>query len=146
MKVLKIALCILLGGAAVIAVYRFGLRKSIPDAPVTEQVMSILQQNDCFVCHSRNPQLPFYSSFPIIGPKMAEHAYHAYRFTDLESKLTGDVDEVTLSILECDCYRILPACLCFSLPTIPLTTWSVASPSNAAHLSQSARTVGLAVE
>ena len=100
MKVLNIALCILLGGAAVIAVYRFGLRKSIPDAPVTEQVMSILQQNDCFVCHSRNPQLPFSSSFPIIGPKMAEHAYHAYRFTDLESKLTGDVDEVTLSMLD----------------------------------------------
>ena len=100
MKVLKIALCILIGAAAVVAVYRFGLRKSIPDAPVNEQVVSILRQNDCFVCHSRNPQLPFYSSFPIIGPKMKEHAYHAYRFTDLESKVTADVDDVTLSMLD----------------------------------------------
>ena len=100
MKALKITLCILLGAAAVIAVYRFGLRKSIPDAPVTEQVVSILRQNDCFVCHSRNPRLPFYSSFPIIGPKMKEHAYHAYRFTDLESKVTADVDDVTLSMLD----------------------------------------------
>lgn len=100
MKVLKIALCILIGAAAVVAVYRFGFRKSIPDAPVNEQVVSILRQNDCFVCHSRNPRLPFYSSFPIIGPKMKEHAYHAYRFTDLESKVTADVDDVTLSMLD----------------------------------------------
>lgn len=100
MKVLKIALCILIGAAAVVAVYRFGLRKSIPDAPVNEQVMSILKQNDCFVCHSRNPQLPFYSSFPIIGPKMSEHTYHAYRFMDLESKMNEDIDDVTLSMLD----------------------------------------------
>ena len=100
MKALKIVLCIFLGAAAVIAVYRFGFRKSIPDAPVSEQVVSILKQNDCFVCHSRNPQLPFYSSFPIIGPKMAEHAYRANRFTDLESKVTEDIDDVTLSMLD----------------------------------------------
>ena len=100
MKVLKIALCILIGAAAVVAVYRFGFRKSIPDAPVTEQVVSILRQNDCFVCHSRNPQLPFYSSFPIIGPKMSEHTYHAYRFMDLESKMNEDIDDVTLSMLD----------------------------------------------
>ena len=100
MKVLKITLCILIGAAAVVAVYRFGFRKSIPDAPVNEQVMSILKQNDCFVCHSRNQQLPFYSSFPIIGPKMSEHAYHAYRFMDLESKMNEDIDDVTLSMLD----------------------------------------------
>lgn len=100
MKVLKIALCILIGAATVVAVYRFGFRKSIPDAPVNEQVMSILKQNDCFVCHSRNPQLPFYSSFPIIGPKMSEHTYHAYRFMDLESKMNEDIDDVTLSMLD----------------------------------------------
>lgn len=100
MKVLKIALCILIGAAAVVAVYRFGFRKSIPDAPVNEQVMSILKQNDCFVCHSRNPQLPFYSSFPIIGLQMSEHTYHAYRFMDLESKMNEDIDDVTLSMLD----------------------------------------------
>ena len=100
MRALKIALFTLLGAAAIIAVYRFGFRKSIPDAPVSEQVSSILKQNDCFVCHSANPKLPFYSSFPVIGPKMEEHTYHAYRFTDLESKVTEDIDEVTLSMLD----------------------------------------------
>lgn len=100
MRALKIALFTLLGAAAIIAVYRFGFRKSIPAAPVSEQVVSILKQNDCFVCHSRNPQLPFYSSFPVIGPKMAEHAYRANRFTDLESKVTEDIDDVTLSMLD----------------------------------------------
>ncbi|MBQ0024696.1 MAG: heme-binding domain-containing protein [Bacteroidales bacterium] len=100
MRALKIALFILLGTATIIAVYRFGFRKSIPDAPVYEQVVSILKQNDCFVCHSGNPKLPFYSSFPVIGPKMAEHTYHAFRFTDLESKVTEDIDDVTLSMLD----------------------------------------------
>ncbi len=99
-KTLNIALCILLFVAAAIAVYRFGFRKSIPDAPVTQQVVSILKQNDCFVCHSNNPKLPFYSSFPIIGPMIAEHANHAVRFTDLESKVNENIDEVTLSMLD----------------------------------------------
>lgn len=99
-KVLKTALFILLGAAALIAVYRFGFRKSIPDAPVSEQVVSILQQNDCFVCHSQSPKLPFYASLPIIGPKMAEHTSHAVRFVDLESKVSEDIDDVTLSMLD----------------------------------------------
>lgn len=100
MKTLKIALIILLGAAAIIAVYRFSFRKSILDEPVSEQVVSILKQNGCFVCHSGNPKLPFYSSFPVIGSKMAEHTYHAFRFTDLESNVTEDIDEVTLSMLD----------------------------------------------
>ena len=45
-KVLKIAVCLLMIAAAGIAVYRFAFRKSIPDAPVSEQVRAILEQND----------------------------------------------------------------------------------------------------
>lgn len=99
-KALTIALCVLLGAAAVIAIYRFAFRKSIPDAPASEQVVSILSQNDCFVCHSKTPALPFYASFPVIGPKMKEHTQHAVKFTDLESKVCDDIDEVTLSMLD----------------------------------------------
>ena len=97
MKALRITLFILLGAAVAITVYHFGFRKSIPDAPVSEQVISILKQNDCLVCHSMDPQLPFYSSLPVIGPKMEEHSYHASRFTDLESKVYEDIDDVALT-------------------------------------------------
>lgn len=99
-KKLSIALCILLAAVVLIAIYRFAFRKSIPDAPVPEQVVSILRQNDCFVCHSRNPELPFYASIRPIGSKMKENALHAVKFTDLESKVCENIDEVTLSMLD----------------------------------------------
>lgn len=82
-----------------VAVYRFFLRKSIPDAPVSEQVVSILQQNDCFVCHSRTPKLPFYANFPVIGEQMGKHVAHAANFINLEKKMQNP-DEVTLSMLD----------------------------------------------
>jgi len=101
-KFLKIAFGILIAAAAIIAIYRFGFRKSIPDAPVQEQVMAILGQNDCFVCHSQTPKLPFYASFPLIGPMMDKHVDHAKRFIDLDAKTKDieNVDEVTLSMIE----------------------------------------------
>ncbi|MBQ0048853.1 MAG: heme-binding domain-containing protein [Bacteroidales bacterium] len=101
-KKLKIALCILLCIVACFAIYRFFLRKSIPEGTAEEKVMAILQQNDCFVCHSKNAELPFYASFPIIGNKIKEHVTHGTNFIDLKEKLAdlNNVDEVTLSMLD----------------------------------------------
>ena len=99
-KVFSYILGILLVAVAAIAVYRFAFRKSIPDSPVSEQVVAILRQNDCFVCHSSNPELPFYASFPVIGPKMKEHTTHAVKFIDLDEKVTDNIDEVTVSMLD----------------------------------------------
>lgn len=97
----KILLGTLLGAIAVLAVYRFAFRKSIPDAPIREQAAAIITQNDCFVCHSQNPDLHFYAFMPVIGPKIQANADHAVRFTDLENKLaTDEVDEVTLSMID----------------------------------------------
>lgn len=99
-KSLTIVLSVLLGAAAVLAVYRFSLRKSIPDAPAAEQVVAILEQNECFACHSKNPELPFYASFPVIGAKIKEHVTRGTKFIDLKSKVGEDIDEVTLSMLD----------------------------------------------
>ena len=99
-KVTLTVLCILTLGVIAFAVYRFAFRKSIPDSSTPDQVVAVLQQNDCFVCHNRNAELPFYSSFPVIGPKMKEHAVHAFRFTDLKGKVGENIDEVTLSMLD----------------------------------------------
>jgi len=101
-KILTIAFVALVAAAAVLAVYRFAFRKSIPDAPADTQVVSILAQSDCFVCHSAEPELPFYASFPIIGKMMSKHVGNATRFIDLKAK-TADiekVDEVTLAMIE----------------------------------------------
>lgn len=99
-KFLKFALVVLLSAAAVIAIYRFGFRKSIPDAPVSDQVTSILEQNGCFVCHDSKPELPFYAKLPVIKPMMEKHIDHAVRFTNLASKDIQNPDEVTLAMIE----------------------------------------------
>jgi len=110
-KILTIALAVLIFAAAALATYRFGFRKSIPDAPQSEQITCILERNDCFVCHSQTPKLPLYSKLPVIGPMMAQHADHAKRFIDLESK-TADiagVDQVTLAMIEhAVAYKTMP--------------------------------------
>jgi len=99
-KFLKIAVTVLLAAAAIIAIYRFGFRKSVPEGPAGEQAVAILEQNDCFVCHAAEPKLPFYAKFPVIGPMMRGHADRAKRFTDLSSKDFQSPDEVTLAMLE----------------------------------------------
>ena len=98
-KVLKTALCLLLLAVAGIAVYRFAFRKSIPDVPAAQQVRAILEQNDCFVCHSQTPQIPL-AKLPVIGKMMEQDAYYALRFTDLDAKVVENIDEVTLSMLD----------------------------------------------
>lgn len=101
-KTLKTALVALVVIAAGVAVYRFDFRKSIPEASREEQIMAILQQNDCFVCHAQQPKLPFYASLPFIGDMIKEHTIHAVRFTDLAERLANmeNVDEVTLSMID----------------------------------------------
>jgi len=88
--------------AAVIAVYRFCFRKTVTDEIAVEQVSRIMTQNDCFVCHSVNPKLPFYAKFPVIGPMMAGHVDHAVKFIDLETALADPetAGEVALSMVE----------------------------------------------
>lgn len=88
--------------AAVYAVYCYGFRKSTPDGTQAEKVHAVLLQSDCYVCHSRTPQLPFYSSFPVIGTMMDQHVKRAVEFIDLDKvKLDPtEVDEVALSMIE----------------------------------------------
>lgn len=94
-KFVIIAIAVLLTAAAVTAIYRFNFRKSIPvDAPITEQVASIIQQNDCLVCHDPLAEKPFYASFPVIGPRLDGHMYRAARFTDLR-RVISDLDNIT---------------------------------------------------
>lgn len=100
-KTLTIALTFVLSILAIVALYRCTLRKFIPDGvPISEQVVSILQQDNCYACHSADPQLPFYSKLPIIGPMMGGHVRHAQDFVVLEGESYEQPSEVLLSMLE----------------------------------------------
>ena len=101
-RTILITLSSLIGIFAIVAIYRYCLRKSIPEAPLSEQVQSILKKNGCLVCHSANPDLPFYSSVPYASRLFKKEYEHAISFTDLSVIATNpeSIDEVTLSMIE----------------------------------------------
>jgi len=101
-KFLKIAVAVILAAAVVAVICRISSRNRIPEASASQKALAVLEQNDCFVCHSQTPDLPFYASLPVMGKIMAKHADHAVRFVNLESLVgdAGSVDEVTLAKLE----------------------------------------------
>lgn len=101
-KVILTTVAALAAATVAVAIYRFGFRKAVPEGTAEEQVMAILKQNDCFVCHTSEPDLPFYARLPLISSMMEGHVTAAARFTDLAKNLeTPDsVDEVTLAMVE----------------------------------------------
>ena len=94
-KVLYILLAVVVLAIAGYAIYGHCAHNRIPaDASQEEQVMAVLQNNNCFACHAAAPELPFYASFPVIGPMMDEHVRHAQRFTDLKAA-TADLAAIS---------------------------------------------------
>ena len=81
------------------AVYRFAFRKSIPDAPVSQQVAAILEQNGCYSCHSGQDGTPFYAKLPFADPILA-HIEIGTRFWDLRREDLENPSEVLLSKLQ----------------------------------------------
>ena len=101
-RILTIALGVLLALAAVIALCRFCFREPLPEGPANEQVKAILEHSDCLVCHSQEPDLPFYSSFPVIGKMMDKHVSAGTKFLDLGAEIADpdNFSEATLSKLD----------------------------------------------
>ena len=101
-RILTIALGVLLALAAVIALCRFCFREPLPEGPANEQVKAILERSDCLVFHSQEPDLPFYSSFPVIGKMMDKHVSAGTKFLDLGAEIADpdNFSEATLSKLD----------------------------------------------
>ena len=98
-KSLVTAIVILLALVLGFAVYRFAFRKSIPDAPVSQQVAAILEQNGCYSCHSGQDGTPFYAQLPFADPILA-HVEIGTRFWDLRREDLENPSEVLLSKLQ----------------------------------------------
>ena len=98
-KSLVTAILILLALVLGFAVYRFAFRKSIPDAPVSQQVAAILEQNGCYSCHSGQDGTPFYAKLPFADPILA-HVEIGTRFWDLRREDLENPSEVLLSKLQ----------------------------------------------
>ncbi len=75
------------------------------DLPKNEQMATIIADGGCLDCHSANPELPFYASWPLAGDLVKKDAADGYRAFDIEPmyeavKSGAKVSEVDLAKVE----------------------------------------------
>lgn len=95
-KILKWgAIGFLVAAAAMVVVYRAVNQVPAADLPENERVYEIFADGGCLSCHSAEPDLPFYSEFPVIGDMVKKDAAEGYRAFDMtgfmEAVKAGDV-------------------------------------------------------
>ena len=101
----KWALYLLVIAALMVVVYRAVNRVPSADLPANERVYEIFADGGCLSCHSENPDLPFYSGFPVIGKMVKQDAADGYRAFDMTDfmdslKAGGEVNAVELAKVE----------------------------------------------
>ena len=99
------AALLLVVAAAATVVYRAVNQVPSAELPMNEQVYEIFTDGGCLSCHSENPELPFYSKFPVIGEVVKADADSGYRAFDMtkfmEALKAGDlVNPVELAKVE----------------------------------------------
>lgn len=77
------AALLLVVAAAATVVYRAVNQVPSAELPLNEQVYEIFTDGGCLSCHSENPELPFYSKFPVIGEVVKADADSGYRAFDM---------------------------------------------------------------
>lgn len=104
-KVYKVLIGV--GAVVVVAGAAYHLSNTAPSADLSrdQQVLAILEDGQCLMCHSENPDLPFYASLPIAKGMIAEDIALGYKHADLSGvyealRNGGKVDEVNLAKIE----------------------------------------------
>lgn len=77
-------LLVLVGLIVVLAItYRAVNTAPSADLAATEQLLAILDDGDCAMCHSANPDLPFYANWPIAKSLIGQHVKDGYASFDI---------------------------------------------------------------
>ena len=75
-------------GAAAVAVVAIGYTTAgrTPDSslPANEQMLQILDDGGCVLCHTANPELPAYASLPVAKSMIMAHVEACYKSFDME--------------------------------------------------------------
>lgn len=101
----KIAIVVVAAGAVGTVAYKLANRLPSPDQTAEMQVQQILDDGGCLRCHSENPDLPFYASWPVAGNIVRSDVEKGYRQADLGAAFAAlaegrPVDEVSLAKME----------------------------------------------
>lgn len=100
---------IILGGAICVVGLAIAYRavNQAPDKslPANEQLTEIMNDGGCVFCHTENPDLPFYASFPVAKQLIASHVEEGYKIFDIAPMMkavaAGEaVNEVDLAKVE----------------------------------------------
>lgn len=101
-KIFGILLALVLLGAIT---FRWVNRAPATNLASTQQTQFILESSSCITCHSANPELPFYASFPIIGEQVKADIFNGHRHFDITETLEkiekGEIiNQVSLAKIE----------------------------------------------
>lgn len=74
----KIILAVLVAAAALTVIYRLMNVAPSDDLSADKQMIGIIGSSGCMACHTENPELPFYSDFPVVGKLVKEDIASGY--------------------------------------------------------------------
>ena len=85
--------------------YRICCKAPSVTLPQSEQVLAIFENGGCLDCHSAEPNLPFYASFPVMGDVVKADSSNGYRMFDIEPfmaalKSGGELSAVDVAKVE----------------------------------------------
>lgn len=86
--------------ALLLAAYRISCKAPVAELTVNEQVLAIFEDGGCVSCHSAEPQLPFYSSIPIMGDVVKEDSQTGYKMFDIVPLIDGLKSGGKLSVVD----------------------------------------------
>ena len=85
----KLFLGLLVLAAMLVAAYRISCKAPSESLSPQEQVLAIFEDGGCISCHSAEPKLPFYASFPIMGDVVVADSQAGYQMFDIEPLLSA---------------------------------------------------------
>ena len=86
--------------ALLVAAYRISCKAPSAELTPQQRVAAIFEDGGCLSCHSAEPQLPFYASFPVMGDIVVADSKSGYQMFDIEPLVKALESGETLSAVD----------------------------------------------
>ena len=96
----KLFLGLLVVVALLVAAYRISCKAPSAELTPQQRVAAIFEDGGCLSCHSAEPQLPFYASFPVMGDIVVADSKSGYQMFDIEPLVKALESGETLSAVD----------------------------------------------
>ncbi|MBP3423807.1 MAG: heme-binding domain-containing protein [Alistipes sp.] len=96
----RLCLGLLVVVALLVVAYRVSCKAPSAELSQTERVAAIFEDGGCLSCHSAEPELPFYASFPIMGDVVVADSKAGYQMFDIEPLMKALKSGEKLSVVD----------------------------------------------